>query len=448
MTIVVFFSSIQLHKFLIILSLVLVSTLEAVPVFRIVVDPGHGGIAKDPKAQHGDKYDSVTQTYLETYKQGTEHHNVTERKVVLDLAKEVHKILKLTETEAGWKEFEVYLKLFSKKTDFQRVILESKLTRESSFDDDPSSEDPNAAYRLYDFPDPKTGVRRKGRLSKINELKPHLVLSLHLNPASKGQTGGMGAVLTPGYKTFSKLKKISDKKSSPNGFVNGPWSEWLIFQSGWSKLENAIADTWIYFHGYWSKKNGKDTDLSKFEGYRQNMVSWRYADDSNWEKQIGKPGPYATNHESFAETGKFWEREKGKKEEWRREGGKEGFGGDNHYVSKELMRFVQYGLPVQLKEKDSPYPELGPIQKPYISTYSLPTYINALCAFIEIGYVNRSRDMKYLTLNKKETAISLAVGIYSLFVGLDVKKNSKLPYQPKGKKVNWERYETYFDDVL
>lgn len=207
-------SSLLFRRFLLILGFGFVSfSLGAVPVFRIVVDPGHGGIAKDPKAQHGDKYDSVTQTYLETYKQGTEHGNLTERKVVLNLAKEVHRILKLTETEAGWKEFEGYLQLFSKKSEFTRVTLESKLTRETSFDEDSASDDPNATYRLYDFPDPKTGVRRKGRLSKINESKPHLVLSLHLNPASKGQTGGMGAVLTPGFKTFSQIKKISEKKN-------------------------------------------------------------------------------------------------------------------------------------------------------------------------------------------------------------------------------------------
>ncbi|MGV3664935.1 MAG: N-acetylmuramoyl-L-alanine amidase, partial [Leptospira bouyouniensis] len=245
-----------------------VLSLAAEPNFRIVIDPGHGGVAKDPKTQHGDKYDSVTQTYLETYKQGTEHGSITERKVVLDLAKEVHKILKLTETEQGWKEFEAYLKLFSKKNEFTRVRFLSHLTRETSFDDDPASDDPNAPYRLYDFPDPKTSVRKKGRLSKINEIKPHLVLSLHLNPASKGQKGGMAAVLTPGYKTFSLLKKISNKEKSPNGFLNGPWSDWLVFQSGWSKLENATADAWIYFHGYWSKKNGKEGDLTKFEGSR------------------------------------------------------------------------------------------------------------------------------------------------------------------------------------
>ncbi len=76
-----------------------------VPSFRVVVDPGHGGIAKDPIAEHGDKYDSITQTYLEKYKQGTEHGKYTEREVVLNLAKEVHDILKLTETDAGWKQF-------------------------------------------------------------------------------------------------------------------------------------------------------------------------------------------------------------------------------------------------------------------------------------------------------------------------------------------------------
>ncbi|MCU0824785.1 MAG: DUF1549 domain-containing protein, partial [Leptospira sp.] len=295
---------------------------------------------------------------------------------------------------------------------------------------------------------PKTGERIKGRISKINEKKPHLVLALHLNPASKGQVGGMAAVLTPGYKTFSTLKQISEKKKKQTAFTKGPWSEWLVFQSGWSKLENAMADAWIYFHGYWSTKDGSKSDLSKFEGYRQNMVTWRYADDRNWENKVGIVGPYAKQHEQFKAEGKFWEREKSKKEEYRREGGLEGFGGDNHYVSRELMRFVQYGLPLQLKQNEKEYPEIGPIQKPYISTYSLPTYTNALCAFIEIGYVNRSRDMKYLTEHKKETAIALAVGIYSLFVGLEVPKNPQLSNRPKGKPVKWERYQNYFEEVV
>lgn len=425
-----------------------VSPLFAQSTFRVVIDPGHGGVSKEPVSEHGDKYDSITQSYLEKYKQGTEHGKFVEREVVLSLAKEVHNVLKLTETDEGWNEFQSHLKKFSKKKSFVRIKIESSLTRNSNYDIDSSSDDPNAPYRLYDFPHRKTGIRTTGRLSKINEKKPHLVLSLHLNPAGKGQVGGMAAVLTPGYKTFETLKLISQKKKKPSAFLNSPWSDWLVFQSGWTKLENAIADTWIYFHGYWSTKDGSKSDLTKFEGYRQNMVTWKYLDETNWEKKVAKTGPYAKQHENFKEEGRFWEREKSKKESYRREGGPEGFGGDNHYVTRELMRFVQYGLPLQLIKEDKTYPQIGPIQKPYISTYSLPTYINALCAFIEIGYVNRSRDMKYLTEHKRETAISLAVGIYSLFQGLDVPKNPKLKIRPKGKPVNWGKYQNYFEEVV
>ncbi|WP_246051904.1 N-acetylmuramoyl-L-alanine amidase [Leptospira idonii] len=437
------------RKLYILFSFFLSTHLFSVPTYQIVVDPGHGGVAKEPVGVHGDKYDSLTQTFLEKYKQGTESGSLTEREVVLKLAQEVHSVLKLTETEEGWVQFSRHLKNFSNEKSFPRVVLKSVLTRNSNYENDPSSEDPNAAYRLYDFPDPKTGVRRKGRLSFINEQKPHLVLSLHLNPAGKGQKGGMAAVLTPGYKTFHLLKSISEDKKKPKSFLSSPWSDWMVFVANWSKLENAVADAWIYFHGYWSDKSGKKADLDKFEGYRQNMVTWKYADDKNWENKAkaGGKGPYSKTHSGFSAEGAFWEREKGKKETWRREGGREGFGGDNYYASRELMRFVQFGLREQLKDKNGNYPEVGPIQKPYISTYSLPTYTNAICAFLEIGYINRSRDMKYLTENRKEVAISLAVGIYSLFSGMEMRKPKKMPVVPKGKKINWERYENYFSEV-
>jgi len=424
--------------------------LLGVPTYSVVVDAGHGGIAKEPITEYGDKYDSITQTYLEKYKQGTEHGDVTERAVVLELAKEVHKILALTESDAGWEIFQSYLKKFSNTKSFSRIILNSHLTRTSNFEDDSGNSDLNAKYRLYDFPNVKTAERTKGRLSIINEKKPYLVLSLHLNPAGKGHEGGMAAVLTPGYTTFKKLQEISNGKRKPGSFLSSPWSDWLVFADGHSKLENAIIDTWIYLHGYWTDKSGKKTDLNKFEGYRQNMVSWSYSDGKGWESKAKEnaKGPYAKTHSGFIAEGKFWEREKGKEESWRREGGREGFGGDNHYASKELMRFVQFGLREQLKENKNKYPEVGPIQKPYISTYSLPTYTNAICAFLEIGYINRKRDIKYLTQNKKETAISLAVGIYSLFAGLEIKKPKNMPVIPKGKKINWDRYENYFEKVV
>lgn len=434
-----------LYTFLFLINTVLISH----PTYTVVLDPGHGGVAREPMSVHGDKYDTITQAYLEKYKQGTEHGTHTERDIVLGLAREVEKILKLTETEEGFETFSGFLKKFSSNKTFPRIVLKGHLTRNSSFELDGKTEDVNAPYRLYDFPNLQTSERMKGRLSQINSLKPHLVLSLHLNPAGKGQVGGMAAVLTPGYATFKILKDISDGKRKPKTFLNSPWSDWLVFAGGWSKLENAIADAWIYFHGYWSDKSGKKADLSKFEGYRQNMVTWRYADKRGWENLL-KPnsqGPYSKSHAGFRAEGSFWEREQSKKEIWRREGGREGFGGDNHYATSELMRFVQYGVREQLQNKNGEYPEIGPIQKPYISTYSLPTYTNAICAFIEIGYINRKRDIKILTEHKKETAISLAVGIYSLFVGIDLKKPKRMPVIPKGKPVNWERYGKYFEEV-
>jgi N-acetylmuramoyl-L-alanine amidase len=437
------------HRFLFFVLFIFSSVILSHPTYTVIVDPGHGGIAKEPINIHGDKYDSITQTYLEKYKQGTEHGSNTEREIVLALGKEVDQLLKLTETEEGFIKFSDHLKKFSNAKKFPRVILKSHLTRTSSFDLDSPMEDTNAPYRLYDFPNPKTSERNKGRLSFINSLKPHLVLSLHLNPAGKGQVGGMAAVITPGYSTFKLLRDISEGKKKAKSFENSPWSDWLVFAGGWSKLENAMTDAWIYFHGYWADKSGKKVDLDKFEGYRQNMVTWRYTDKRGWESgsRMNTSGPYAKSHSGFRPEGIFWERELGKKEIWRREGGREGFGGDNYYATKELMRFVQFGVREQLKKKNGEYPEIGPIQKPYISTYSLPTYTNAICAFIEIGYINRKRDIKLLTENRKETAISLAVGIYSLFVGLELKKPINMPIFPKGKAVNWERYGKYFEEA-
>lgn len=63
--------------------------------------------------------------------------------------------------------------------------------------------------------------------------------------------GGMGVVLSPSYQTFQLLKNISEGKIDPKEFTEkSPWRNWMIFQGGWNYLENAVADAWIYFHGY------------------------------------------------------------------------------------------------------------------------------------------------------------------------------------------------------
>nr|WP_243393406.1 N-acetylmuramoyl-L-alanine amidase [Leptospira perolatii] len=407
--------------------------------YNIIIDPGHGGIDLKPKEEHGDKYDPISQKYLEPYKAGAKGRGKRESEIVLALAKEVQAILNLTKTKEGFAEFSKLAGNFTKDP-LPWIRIDSDLTREVTASETDTSSDPNAKYRLYDYPERSTGKIVPGRISRINAFRPYLVLSLHLNPSWKGHPGGMAAVISPSYRTFYLLKRISEGQSSKS-FLESPWNDWMRFRLDWSKLQNAVADAWIYFNGYWPDKTGKKTDLSSFEGFRQNMIQWKYGDPLGWveKAKLDEPGPYAKKHSEYSAIGPFWEREKSKAELWRREDGREGFGGDNYYASSELMRFVQYGLralPYEGKELAEP----GPIQKPYISTYSVPTFMNAISAYLEIGYIDQEKDVRILTERRRDVAVSLAIGIYSLFHGLKPKTLDS-PYVPKGKRLQWERYE-------
>jgi hypothetical protein len=414
------------------------------PAYKIVIDPGHGGTNQKPTERYGDKFDTISGKYLEPYKPGAGFQGREEREIVLELALELQKILDLTRTNSGFKEFQKIASHYT-KSPILPVRFESVLTRKDNFTDHNFSEedDKNALYRMYDYIHPKTGEKVLGRLSIINSEKPELVVSLHLNPSYPGHEGGMAAVIAPPYRVFQQLRLISNGKLNESVFYKSPFRNWLKFKGDWNHLENAIADTWIYFHGYWPDQSGKNTDLTRFSGYRHNMVTWRYADSEGWEKQAvtGGRGQYAKNHSDYIARGKFWNRERGLGERFRRDRGPEGFGGDNLYASNELLRFVHFGLSNRIREQDNNPPKLGPIQPPYISTYSLPTYTNAIVAFLEIGYIDNERDMKYIIGEKRIVAESLAVGIYSLFMGTKTIKKSEIPYTPKGKKIGIEKYQ-------
>lgn len=435
----------------------LIPTLFSEPLkkFKIVIDPGHGGIKQTPYEIYGDKYDTVSGRYLEPYKNGAIFKDRTEMEIVLDIARETQELLELTKTKKGFKKFQTYIRLFS-DSETPWVRIESSLTRSDSYTDRNYREkdDKNDPYRLYDFPDFSTGNMKEGRISFINREEPHLVLSLHINdggPRANPDSGGMGVVLTPSYRTFELLKNISEKQVPPEQFTSSPWSNWLVFEKGYSRLESAIADAWIYFHGYWPDKEGTKTNLERFEGYRYNMVTWRYRDENGWEDKVSQSDtPYAYDHDQFKAVGPYWERERGKPEFLKREKGPEGFGGDNHYAGMELLRFLQYGLRLQSDDSE-PYKSPNPILGPYVSTYSLPALVNAISAYLELGDIRSDKDMYFLTKKKKKTAISLAVGIYSLFVGLEIRKK-EIPSLPKGKRLEFEKYvhkngKSYFKDL-
>jgi hypothetical protein len=428
---------------------------ETIKKYKIVIDPGHGGTKQTPYEIYGDKFDTVSGRYLEPYKNGASFKNRTEQEIVLQIGNEVKGILDLTQTKKGFKKFQSYIKIFS-DSDTPWIKLETVMTRTDSYLDKNYREkdDKNELYRLYDYPDFSTGEMKEGRLSFINKQEPHLVVSLHINDmGSKNETdnGGMGAVLTPSYQTFELLKRISEKKADPDQFLNSPWSNWMIFERGWSRLENAIADSWIYFHGYWPIKEGNKADLNRFEGYRHNMVNWKYKDSDGWEEKINTPdSPYALDHSQFRAMGTYWDRERSKPEILKRENGLEGFGGDNHYASAEILRFLQYGLRFGTSNSDD-YKTPNPILSPYISTYSLPALINAISAYIELGDIRSNKDIYYLTQKKKRTAIAISVAIYSLFNGLEIRK-IETPYIPKGKKIEFDKYiykngKSYFTNI-
>ena len=158
------------------------------------------------------------------------------------------------------------------------------------------------------------------------------------------------------------------------------------------------------------------------------------------------------DHSGFRAVGKFWDRERGKPELMRREGGLEGFGGDNLYASNELLRFMQYGLRLQVNEDKDTYKEPNKILLPFVSTYSIPTFVNAISAYLELGEITSDRDMYFVTTKKRKTAICLAVGIYSLFNGLELRPIETL-YTPKGRRIDFEKYVgstglSYFEEVV
>ncbi|HRP69334.1 MAG TPA: N-acetylmuramoyl-L-alanine amidase, partial [Turneriella sp.] len=204
----------------------------------------------------------------------------------------------------------------------------------------------------------------------------------------------------------------------------------------------------IYFIGFWSKPNGVQTDYKRFRGYRHNLVDWVYADsDATVESLYGKSGErYATSLSSFEPKGKFWEREKGEPESWRRESGPEGLGGDNHYAGMEILRFIRKGFIANGIDSASSAPK---ILKPYMSTWAVPTYVNAVAPFLEIAHTRSKRDYTRMAKHRHIYAEAIAVAAYSLLYGLKTPRDTSLP---KGAAVNWSRYENlasgnYFKQV-
>lgn len=423
-----------------------------IPVYRVVLDPGHGGVCLPNKQKHGDKYDTISGKYLINFAEGAASRGLWEHILVYQIAVKTKKILDLCSPTASENDFETFRKILTRYSGqpAKKIYIQSYLTRgnSSNVKEIKARKDPNAEFRLYDYPD-SHGAMQPGRISKINALKPHLVVALHMTATYSSIYRGMSSVITaPPSFMYNGLLYLKGKKNS-SFFRNSPYDDWFQESNERTSWEWFLNDAVFYFTSYPMSRNRK-MKRDNFRGYRYNMVHWAYRDDKGWESKAAKhPGgtQYANSFWSFVPAGRFWERDKSKYEEYRRSGGQEGFGGDNNYASSEIIRYMLYSL--YLRNEHHPHQKLT---RPFVSTWSIPLHVNAITAFIELGSLTNNRHRYIFTKKQEELAEGIAVGIYSLFAGVEI-SGKKFIYRPKGKAINYSQYKvsadkSYFDIVV
>ncbi len=151
------------------------------PVFRVVLDPGHGGVSWTPLKKHGDRYDTLSENYLDYYKSGAAYGGLHENKIVYQIAKKVKALLYHCSPNGDFSKFESildkYIDGYAKK-----IFIATGLSRKESltFKSASKLKDPNEQYRIFDFPG-TDGAVKPGRLTRINNMQPHLVVSLHVD---------------------------------------------------------------------------------------------------------------------------------------------------------------------------------------------------------------------------------------------------------------------------
>jgi N-acetylmuramoyl-L-alanine amidase len=420
------------------------------PEYRVVIDPGHGGVYVEPVDKTGDRYDIMSGKYLDIFREGSAYKGIEEHIIMYQIGIKVKEILDKTETQEGFEQFARIVSKYS-ETPLKRVIIKTYMSRTDSPKRDEllARKDPNDGYRLFDYPG-ENGEMAKGRLSYINSKRPHLVLSLHCAQVTSRDRVGMNAVISPSYDFYYKgLEILQKKKNDKSFFYKSPYADWFEENSHRSLYRWFLSDSFMYFSGYYL--NNKDqVDHMRFKGYARNMVQWAYADAKGWDT-VAKNHPDGT---SFASTinglvldGRYWDRERSAYEGYRRDGGPEGYGGDNFYSANEILRYALWSV----NKSGYSHKDLR-IAPPYISAWIVPLYVNAISAYVELGYIKMPSYRHVLTDMQDSVAEGIAVGIYSLFTGLDTGKSSSR-YHPKGTKLDLDRYmlengSTYFDAVV
>lgn len=426
------------------------AAIPEIPEYRVALDPGHGGISYQPIEKTGDRYDVLSGKYLDTFKEGASYRNVSEHIIMFQIGSKVKALLAKTETEAGFAQFSKIAAKYS-SAPLKRVIIKAFLSRPESMNREKQMKlrDPNDKYRLFDYPG-ENGETVKGRVSYMNSLKPHLVVSLHCASSTSRDRIGMNAVIVPPYSFFEKgLEILKKKRTDTLFFRNGPYADWFEENYRRSLYKWFLNDSFMYFSGYpLDQKN--NPDFSKFKGYGRNMITWAYSDPKGWAAVAAKhpAGAYSDTIAGINPQGAYWDRERSIYETYRRDGGPEGYGGDNFYSANEIIRYALLAV----EKKGYHHADLR-IAPPYISSWVVPMYVNAVSAYIELGYIKMPSYRHVLVDMQDDVAEGIAVGIYSLFTGIESKGPKDFRFSPKGRKLDFDRYKnkegkSYFDMVV
>ena len=403
--------------------------------YSVVLDPGHGGKYEPARANSGDHWDPFSRTFLLPYNFGAQGSGIYEHEWTLQVAKKVDALLAMTKTDKGFSDFAKILQKYMSNSGapIRKVRINTILTRNFSHDSEPNKnvQNINAKYRLFDSPASFNGKTPSsemalGRISYINQISPDLVVCLHVNSSPNRSARGMSAVIAPHFQFFSSVNNLITSGGPQAHNKSGSYSQVADFiATTFKKLSTIdtrtiISDTATYFTGFRAFTN-------KFIGLRYLMVTWRYNTNSPLSSFI-----------------LFFMRENSIYECYKRAGGPEGYGGDNFYSSQELIRFIRLSLmnnfsAVSKAAGSQPDELLGKHGEPFVSDWAIPLFTNAITAFIEVGYLSNPRDRMLLKNNQDAIAEGIAVGIYSLFAGLEIKKQQNLE-SPKALPIDFTKY--------
>jgi len=444
----------------------ILNVIESGEKYSVIIDPGHGGKPENGGKNSGDHWDPFSNTFLLPYNFGASCAGVKEHEWTLQTAGKVRQLLSLTATDEGFARFLAIIRKYIKApvATVKKIRVDCGLTREYSFNSDPEAADPNInrKYRLFDSPEPlavslaglhsaalpggaaaaNTGISAGtvlssgrmaiGRISYINQKSPDLVVCIHNNSNPSRSARGMSAVIVPHFSFFSNINNASlensgDRKKARRN-INNIQVQGIVTNT-YKKLANIniktiISDTATYFTGFRAFTN-------KFIGLRYIMVTWRYNTSSLLSSFVF-----------------FFMRENSIFEYYKRAAGPEGYGGDNFYCSQELIRYVRRALWNDIRSDSAfagkarfcdPDEIIGKHGDPFVSDWAIPLYVNAITAYVELGYLSNPKDRKMLVDKQDVIAEAMAVGIYSLLAGIQAGPDDGIE-APKGKPVDFSRY--------